>query len=344
MHQNPDAEPDTIWDLLIFPTSRPPTQFPSFQDLLMSFLSRFQDDNSHLLGYYGTVTHDILVAAAQFQADILCDNPSSIEITTAAADFSGENTIIALALRCFLDFHILDLIAMDCYGRTVEIAGLPEDGSAVEVLGPDRSDPFLTATAYKVEGERQDRLFDLLSTNTSTTTKTPPPASASAVGCHFNSNLHTMLSTLAHLSFRLLDTHDPRHWPTVLYVLLILALTRQCLRYCLSWMRTLYEAAETVENLFQDLARYHYVCTEGGRILTPRWDREEYAARVGGGCPGSAGAAVKVVEHACLLHDLWFDGEDEGKWNSRERYRGLGGFARKLGDFADGDFHGSSYR
>jgi hypothetical protein len=73
-------------------------------------------------------------------------------------------------------------------------------------------------------------------------------------------------------------------------------------------MRTLYEAAETVENLFQDLARYHYVCTEGGRNLTPRWDREEYAARVGGGCPGSAGAAVKVVEHACLLHDLWFDG------------------------------------
>jgi hypothetical protein len=290
----------TIWDLLIFPTSRNPTQSPSFHDLLKEFLSRFQDDNSHLLGYYGTVTHDILVAAAQFQADIVRDHSSTIE--TTAADLSGETTIIALALRCFLDFHILDLIGMDCYGRTVEIAGLPEDGSPVEVLGPDRSDPFLTATAYKVEGEQQDRLFDVRST---TTTK-PPATSASTVGCHLDSNLHTMLSTLAQLSFQLLDTHDPRHWPTVLYVLLILALARQCLRYCLSWMRKLYEAAETVENLFQDLARYYYVCTEGGRILTSRWNREKYAVRVAVGCPGSV--AVKVIEHACIFHDLWFDG------------------------------------
>ncbi|KAL3454254.1 hypothetical protein BJX65DRAFT_302040 [Aspergillus insuetus] len=337
MHQNPDAEEDSIWDLLIFPTSCIPAQFPSFHNLLLEFLSRFQDDNSHLLGYYGTVTHDILVAAAQFQADLVRDHSSTIE--TTAAGLSGETTIIALALRCFLDFHILDLIGMDCYGRTVEIAGLPEDGSAVEVLGPDRSDPFLTATAYKVEGQQQDTLFDLLPTTA--TTKTPRPASVSAIGYHFDSNLHTMLSTLAHLSFRLLDTHDPRHWPTVLYVLLILALTRQCLRYCLSWMRKLYEAAETVEKLFQDLARYYYVCTEGGWILTTRWNREEYAAQVCGGCPGSASAAV--IEHACMLHDLWFEGEDEGKWDSRERYRGLGGFAHKLGDFADGDFRGSSY-
>ncbi|KAL3490286.1 hypothetical protein BJX62DRAFT_238264 [Aspergillus germanicus] len=337
MHQNPNAEPDSIWDLLIFPTSCLPAQFPSFHDLLMEFLSRFQDDNSHLLGYYGAVTHDILVAAAQFQADILRDHSSAIE-TTAAADLSGETTIIALALRCFLDLHILDLIGMDCYGRTVEIAGLPKDGSVVEVLGIDRSDPFLTATAYKVEGEQQDRLFDVRST---TTTKPPPPASASTVGCHLDSNLHTMLSTLAQLSFQLLDTHDPRHWPTVLYVLLILTLMRQCLRYCLSWMSKLYEAAETVENLFQDLARYYYVCTEGGRILSSRWNKEEYAPLVGGGCSGSA--AVKLVENACLLHDLWFDGEDEGKWDSRERYKGLGGFARKLGDFADGDFRGSPY-
>jgi hypothetical protein len=267
----------------------------------MEFLSRFQDDNSHLLGYYGTVTHDILVAAAQFQADILHDHSSTIETTGGAADLSSETTIIALALRCFLDFHILDLIGMDCYGRTVEIAGLPEDGSAVEVLGPDRSDPFLTATAYKVEGERQDRIGYI-----PTTTETPP--ASTAVRCDFDSNLHTMLSTVAQLSFQLLDTHDPRHWPTVLYVLLILALMRQCLRYCLSWMRTLYDAAETVENLFQDLARYYYVCTEGGKILSSRWNREEFGARVGGGGSGSAGAAVNVVEHACLLHDLWFDG------------------------------------
>ncbi|KAJ0414174.1 hypothetical protein BJY00DRAFT_319069 [Aspergillus carlsbadensis] len=317
MARNPDEEDDSIWDLLMF--NPLPHQSP-FQDALNEFLARLQERNSHLLGWYGPVTHDILLAAAQFQADLVRNSPA----VRTATDLSGETTIIALALRCFLDFHILDLIGMDCYGRTVEIAGLPEDGSAVEVLGRDERDPFLTATAYKET--HPDRVHI-----PTTAMKTSTP------GCHFSSNLHTMLSTLSQLCFHLLDTRDPRHWPTILYVLLILGLIRHCLRYCLSWMRKLYDAAEVVEDLFQDLARYYYLCTEGGKILTRRWNKEEYAARV-----GHPPDWRLLVEHACILHKLWFDGEDEGKWDSTSQYKGLGGFPRKVGDFVYGGFRGAS--
>jgi hypothetical protein len=91
MARNPDSEQDFIWDLLI---SHPPhpghaDQFiTSVQDLLLEFLRRFQGRNLHLLGWYGQVTHDILVAAAQLQADIVCDS------SNIATDVAGEPTSV----------------------------------------------------------------------------------------------------------------------------------------------------------------------------------------------------------------------------------------------------------
>ncbi|KAL2811755.1 hypothetical protein BJX63DRAFT_433105 [Aspergillus granulosus] len=276
-------------------------------DTLMEFLSRFLECDPHLLDHYGGDTLDILLGAAQLQADILRDS------STNKTDLSGDATIIALALRCFLDFHILDNIGLDCYGRTGQLSYLPEDGSSVEVIfAPNDHKPFLSATAYK---EKQRERLHIPA-------KTP--------GCHFESDLCTMLGSLARLSFQLLDEQDPQHWPTVLYVLLILSLIRDTLCYCPPWMRKIYDAGEILERLFQDLARYYYICTEGGQILTYRWNKENYGVRVG--------HCKSAVEHAGLLHDLWLDGDEEGQWNSRERYRGLEGFPRKLGEFADGDF------
>ncbi|KAL2817333.1 hypothetical protein BJX63DRAFT_109799 [Aspergillus granulosus] len=292
----------TVWDLFIFQ----PQQL-TFQDTLMEFLSRFLECDPRLQDHYGGgVTLDILLAAAQLQADILRDS------STNETDLSGNTTIIALALRCFLDCHILNNIGLDCYGRPQD-SYLPEDGSSVKVIiAPNDNKPFLTATAY--EEKQRERLH--------TPAKTP--------GCHFESDLCTMLGSLARLSFQLLDEQDPQHWPTVLYVLLILRLIRDSLFYCPAWMIELYNAGEILERLFQDLARYYYICTEGGQILTYRWTKENYGLRVG--------HCQTAVEHAGILHDLWLDGDEEGQWNSRERYRGLEGFPCKLGEFVDGDF------
>ncbi|KAL2862709.1 uncharacterized protein BJX67DRAFT_385406 [Aspergillus lucknowensis] len=240
----------------------------------MGFLHRFQETNSHLLGWYESVTHDILVAAAKLQADIPHDSMSSP--LEAPSDMSGEATIIALALRCFMDFHIFDLIGVDCYAQNVEITSLLEDGSSVEVLMLDDSNPFLTATAYK-DDKQQDKLSSILSTK-------------SSAECNFDSDLHTMLGC-----------------PDTVSV-------------------TPYHGNFTTQQR-RKLARYYYVCTEGGRILSTCWNKDEYPARVYGRSPASSAAAV--VEHAGLLHDLWFDGDEKGQWNTLKRYKGLGGFQPK---------------
>lgn len=263
----PYSEKAAIWNFMI---SRP--QHLTIQDMLKEFLCQLQEFDSHLLDHYGQPTLDILSAAAQLQADILRD--SSIN----PIDLSGDTTVIALALYCFLHFQIIDLIGLTCYDT---ITHLPEDGSSVDVLHDDDNDgPFLSAKAYKQE---------------QTGLHIPRKDS----GCHFESDLGTMLDSLAQLSFQLLNKQDAQHWPTALYVLLILSLIRACLCYCPLWMGKLYETRALLDLLIQDLARYYYVCTDGGQILTCSWNKENYGVRVG--------HYQVAVEHACILHHLWLD-------------------------------------
>ncbi|KAL5332556.1 hypothetical protein BJX70DRAFT_404470 [Aspergillus crustosus] len=115
-------------------------------------------------------------------------------------------------------------------------------------------------------------------------------------------NLAAEISHIAKLPFRLLDTQDPRHWPTVLYALMILYLIEQVLGSTLPFMEKMEDAPVAVHQVFKDLARYYYVCTNGGGILNRKWDADAYAAAVRNG--------TLPVEYPELLRDLWiFDSE-----------------------------------
>ncbi|KAL2871599.1 uncharacterized protein BJX67DRAFT_342693 [Aspergillus lucknowensis] len=307
MRPDLDSSP-SIWHFIISDH-----QHLAFRETLDAFLHHFREIDPHLLDFYGGGSMDILLAAARLQEGILRNSAA------APTDFSGDTTIIALALRCLLDFHIIDIINLSCYGGPME-HDLPDDGSPVDLFnGLGTDNPPLSAKGYKQTSDDQSAV--------------PTSLDEDIPGCHFKSNPHTMLDTIIWLSFKLLDTGDPKHWPTVMYVLLILGLIQDSLFYCPMWMGRLYKASDILGRAFQGLAQYFYLSTEGGKILTYRWDKEDYVERVG--------HDHLAVEHACILHDLWFDGDEQVQWNKRKKYKGLKGFPTKLVEFADGEFRHS---
>jgi hypothetical protein len=104
-------------------------------------------------------------------------------------------------------------------------------------------------------------------------------------------------------------------------------------------------ASKNLENTFRHLAKYYYLCTDGGVLLSRRWDESKYAESVEG--------CELAVEHARRLNRLWleagkphfcvylamvliFESIDEGDWDEREVERGIEGFPDKLDYFAYG--------
>ncbi|RDW61816.1 uncharacterized protein DSM5745_10488 [Aspergillus mulundensis] len=107
----------------------------------------------------------------------------------------------------------------------------------------------------------------------------------------------TTVIALARLSFRLLDSHDAQHWPTVLHVLAIPKSTRETLHIDDQLLAPVREAAYSLDPLLNDLTRYFYVCTKGGIIMSHRWVERSYAEQISH-CPVALEAARKI-------HDIW---------------------------------------
>ncbi|KAL4918423.1 hypothetical protein BDW62DRAFT_200803 [Aspergillus aurantiobrunneus] len=117
-----------------------------------------------------------------------------------------------------------------------------------------------------------------------------------------------MLDYLIQSLFRLLDARDARHWPTVLYVLLMIELMRGSLQTWNPWMKRIRDASESFETACRDLARYYYLVTSGEGILSDRWDETDYTDLVDG--------CLRAVEHARTLNRLWRE-TDAGEWHRR---------------------------
>ncbi|KAL2825342.1 hypothetical protein BDW59DRAFT_161818 [Aspergillus cavernicola] len=279
----------------------------TFQQALHQFLAQFQELDQRWHRQFEHITEDILSAAAGLQMDLLRRS------TSTTVDLSTENTIIALTFNCLLILNGIHLITI--YTDEGEVEWMLDNASPAVLLDSGyESDSILPTITIHKQSERERRELH-------GPKKNPKP------GFHLDSDLETMLAYIAQLSFQLLNTQDPRHWPTVLYVLLIFVFIHMNLSSSQSWMEEICQASESLEPLFRDLARYYYVCTNGGQILSNRWDEEDYARRVG--------YDQVAVGHALLLNSLWLDSAP-GDWETREEWRGIDGFPEKLYYFAHG--------
>ncbi|KAL2871175.1 F-box protein [Aspergillus lucknowensis] len=305
----------SMWDMSAIQRRNKTMRFP---ELLHEFLNQFQDINPRWGQWYERNTETLLSSAAQLQTDLLRESPNP-------SDLSSENTVIALALHCLLLVRDFGYVDGEILNLTEE--ELFDDGAPVVIQEPSydagRVLPVVEVNRA-IWGERALR-------ESPTPLSWIPPntegVNASKLGYDIEGGLDAMLTHILECLFRLLDSRDPRHWPTVLYGLVILILIRGCLTPLGRWLKTVRYAGSSLTPLNRDLSRYYYICTDGGSIISDRWDVGDYTAQVG--------LSRVAVDHARILHELWVN-EGDGKWKEIEEGEGIDGFPGKLQFFANG--------
>ncbi|KAL4877766.1 hypothetical protein BJY04DRAFT_230352 [Aspergillus karnatakaensis] len=293
-----------LWDLSSMWHS-PRYDSSTFTEVLQDFVSQFRQLNARLGNYFESETQEIYDAAVTLQENILCS------LSTPVTDLSTEATVIALACHCYVCFSAFDIIAG--YSATMSEDELFDEGSPVVLLDNGDSDNRIIPTirASREELQRKPPSTRGLETDV------PAPTSH----LHPDSDMYVLLTHLGHLCFQLLDSKDSRHWPTVLYVLGIMSDINYIFPHLRGWLRTTHVATKALDGLYNDLARYYYICTDGGVILSHRWSEEVYASRVG--------HDQSAVGHARLLHRIWVDA-------GRPETQGVDGFGAKVEYFMAG--------
>ncbi|KAL2872598.1 uncharacterized protein BJX67DRAFT_339904 [Aspergillus lucknowensis] len=75
-----------------------------------------------------------------------------------------------------------------------------------------------------------------------------------------------MIEYIACLGFRLLETQDPRLWPTVVHLLLLLSTIEMLFSFRPEWVAALVDTPNPFWPFFGDPARYFYVSAGGRQI------------------------------------------------------------------------------
>ncbi|BCS17558.1 uncharacterized protein APUU_10386A [Aspergillus puulaauensis] len=304
-----DASPSTLLDFTAI-QRLPKHSASSPTETLDAFLTQFYYLDFSLSGYYENMTSELISGAARLQLQLLHASHSA-----PPADLSGDTTVLALALHCLAMLYIMDMI--DLYNVDIPEPELFRDGSPVVLMeqGDDERRFLPTVRVHRPE-HRDPSELDC-------------ERNSGGSSLDLDREFHRMLEHVVHVSFfRLLDTADPRHWPTVLYVLVVLNMgVRDSLHPFLRWRRKLGDAQKGFDFVFRDLVRYYYLCTDGGQILSDRWEKSEYAARVQ--------HDQVAVEHAEMLNRSWL-GLDKVDWDSRDGEDGVEGFGDKVEYFASG--------
>ncbi|KAL2860824.1 uncharacterized protein BJX67DRAFT_367894 [Aspergillus lucknowensis] len=304
----------TMWDLT---TIRNHQRHLTFHEALHKFLQQFYDLKRLWHNHFESGTEDILAAAAALQADILRE-PDNASTGVPADDLCSERTVIALTLDCLA--VIRDLCHIECHATNRPQNWLFRHGSRVNLFaaGYEYNTVYPSVTLYRYVGTGRPKRA-----------RPAGRATQDEAGRWNYGHIEDMLGDILRLSLGLLNTQDPRHWSTVLYVLSVLVLIRDSLRPYLQWMRKMTVAGDAVAKVLDDLARYYYLCTDGGFVLGYWWDEEAYARRVGH-CKVS-------IERAHRLRRLWApkddsDDEEDGvvKWDDCERALGTTGFRERL--------------
>lgn len=268
----------TMWNLGII--RRRQSESRMFNGALHDFLCQFQELERRWKGYFEHATENILASAARLQREILHrSEPSFVPI-----DLSSETTVIALALHLLLvvqDFSIVD--GWSTYCTEEEFFA---DGPLVTLYGGDESNTL--TPCFRVHKKNEQEWTEICLAETS-----QKPSYS------LGSSPNAMIQYIIQLSFRLLDAHDPRHEPTVLFIILILYLCLQDMSAHTPWISAINDASEPLLPLLKDLARYYYISTDGGRLMSDSWVEKDFAARVG--------HHDESIKYARMLNGLWLE-------------------------------------
>ncbi|GIK05415.1 hypothetical protein Aspvir_009525 [Aspergillus viridinutans] len=268
----------TMWNLGII--QRRQSKSRMFNRALHDFLSQFQELERRWRGYFEHATENILASAARLQLEILHRSESSFVPT----DLSSETTVIALALHLLLvvrDISIVDDLAVPCTEEVVFA-----DGPLITFDGGYESNRLIPSLRVHKKNEQEWTEIRLAETSQK------PSYSLDA-------SPNVMMEYIIQSSFRLLDAHDPRHWPTVLFIILILYLCLPDMSPFTPWMSAIKDASGPLLPVLKDLARYYYISTDGGRLMSDSWADEDFAARVG--------HHEERIKYARMLNELWLE-------------------------------------
>jgi hypothetical protein len=256
----------------------------AYGNAVLGFLIQFVQLKHRLTEYFEIYTEELLSLAASAQMDTICD--PNVELPSPV-DLHHERTIIALALQFLAVAHNFSSFE----DRSAESAeSTEEDLFAIE--GPDHRAvlpcDYPPGTLYLITFVRQESEQEWAKVRQQHGVR---PAYA------LDADPGPMLEYIVQTSFRMLDTRDPRHEPTVLYVLLILSMGLLEMDVTAPWLESVSCAQGPLYSLFEDLARYYFICTKGAPIMSDRWDIVEFLDRV---CFDHLAA-----ENAHHLHEHW---------------------------------------
>ncbi|KAL2820620.1 hypothetical protein BJX63DRAFT_279400 [Aspergillus granulosus] len=297
----------TVCDLVLLRTHR--TQMRPFIGGLHDFLSQFLDLGQRWKMQFEPATEQMFAGAAKLQSEILDDLSQSAALPS---DLSSEVMVLALALHLYLilrPFEIIDDTMLE-----LSEDELFDEGSPVLVLDADYEHSIPSAEVHQKPMRRCWRALRR-------------GAGAPRPGYDIYATPDLMTEHIAQVCFRLLDTRDPRHWPIVLFVLVLLYHAMLSLQVRCPWMGGIDALGEALQVLVEDLAHYYYISTEGGILISDRWNEAEYTALVYGD--------ERAIRYARMLNKLWLE-TDQGNWKARYGGQGIEKFSGKLNYFAFG--------
>jgi hypothetical protein len=250
-----------------------------FTGALHDFLFQFRELKRRWRGHFGHATDNMLASAARLQLEILRRS----EPLFVPTDLSSETTVIALTLHLLLvvqDISFVDDYIFPCTEEEVfadaSLATFDEGGYENNRLIP----------SMRVHKKNEQEWTEICLAETSQKQSYSLDASP-----------NVMMEYIIQLSFRLLDAHDPRHWPTVLFTVLILYLCFPDMSPHTRWMSAIRDASGPLLPLLKDLGRYYFISTNGGVLMSDSWTKEDFAARVG--------HHDESIKYARMLNELW---------------------------------------
>ncbi|KAJ0416468.1 hypothetical protein BJY00DRAFT_291589 [Aspergillus carlsbadensis] len=305
-----DLEPymaNNMCDLGLIQSCRTPT--PTFDNGLQEFLIQFLELSHRCRGQFEPATERTLAGAAQLQREILDDLSRS---SAVPSDLSSHAMVIALALHFFIVLRPFEVIDTTMVPLTED--EVFDEGSPALVLEADPTQVIPSGDAHQTLKRGNWRALRR-------------GAGAPRPGYDIRATPDLMTAHIVEVCFQLLDTRDPRHWPSVLFAILLLYHALFDLNVNCPWLLGLALCYTNLKPQVDELARYYFISTEGGMLLSDRWNEAEYTALVNGD--------ERAIRYARMLNELWLE-TDQNDWETRDVTQGLEGFPDKLDYFAFG--------
>ncbi|KAJ0419746.1 hypothetical protein BJY00DRAFT_313668 [Aspergillus carlsbadensis] len=272
-----------------------------YWNAVFDFLIQFVHLKHHLPGHFANDTEELLALAASAQMVAIHD--PNVEVPSLS-DLRHESTIIALALQ-FL------AIAHDFSDFEDRSADSTEEEICARENAPKRDGHTFIREALLPSPNRVGPLYPItiIGQQSEQGWAETRQHHGKRPGYALDADPGAMLEYIVQTAFRLLDTRDPRHEPTVLNIILILCVALAELDVTAPWLESVPCASGPLYALVEDLGRYYFICTNGAPIMSDRWDAEECVDRVG--------SDHEAAQNAQLLHDHWVK-IDKGRWAQRE--------------------------